>query len=178
MKLCWWPSFALLGEFLLLRLPSLHFICIVRVVLGRRFLFAGGCFAAVPVWRMLCRRRRDWLKFAPGGCFAAVDGCSGGCFATFLRSLTFAPWTLLFLPAGSVVGFWPVVRVVFSMLLFCCSWCCCVFFFVCTFFQCFSFFSPSCVCVGQALLGRIEIVSVTAFFLMKNVLRHGREKKH
>ena len=39
--------FALLGELLLLHLPSLHFICIVRVVLGRRLLFAGGCFAAV-----------------------------------------------------------------------------------------------------------------------------------
>ena len=32
-------------------------------------------------------------------------------------------------------------------------------------------------CVGQALFGRIKIVYVTAFFLMKNVLRHGREKE-
>ena len=39
------------------------------------------------------------------------------------------------------------------------------------FFQCFSFFSPLCSCVGQALLGRIKIVSITASFLMKNVLR-------
>jgi len=44
------------------------------------------------------------------------------------------------------------------------------------FFQCFFIFSPLCSCVGQALLARIKIVSVTAFFLMKNVLRHGREK--
>ena len=41
--------FSLLGEFLLLHLPSLHFICIVRVALGRRLLFAGGCFAAFSV---------------------------------------------------------------------------------------------------------------------------------
>ena len=39
--------FALLGELLLLHLPSFYFICIVRVALGRRLLFAGGCFAAV-----------------------------------------------------------------------------------------------------------------------------------
>ena len=39
------------------------------------------------------------------------------------------------------------------------------------FYQCFYFFSPLCSCVGQALLGRIKIVSVTASFLMKNVLR-------
>jgi len=47
---------------------------------------------------------------------------------------------------------------------------------VCVFFQCFSSFSHLCSCVGQALFGYIKIVSVTAFFLMKNVLRHGREK--
>ena len=41
----WW-SFALFGEFLLLRLPSLDFIYIVRVA------------SLVVVWRMLCRRRR------------------------------------------------------------------------------------------------------------------------
>ena len=38
------------------------------------------------------------------------------------------------------------------------------------------FFSPLCSCVGQVLFGRIKIVFVTDFFLMKNVLRHGREK--
>jgi len=33
-----------------------YFICIVWVTLGRRILFAGECFAAVPVWWMLrCR---------------------------------------------------------------------------------------------------------------------------
>jgi len=47
---------------------------------------------------------------------------------------------------------------------------------VCVFFQCFSSFSHLCSCVGQALFGHIKIVSVTAFFLMKNVLRHDREK--
>ena len=44
-------------------------------------------------------------------------------------------------------------------------------------FQCFSVFSSLCSCVGQVLFGRIKIVFVTDFFLMKNVLRHGREKK-
>jgi hypothetical protein len=34
---------------MLLHLPSLHFIYIVRVTLGRRLLFAGGCFAAILV---------------------------------------------------------------------------------------------------------------------------------
>ena len=48
----WWSSFALFGEFLLLRLPSLGCIYIIRV-------------ASVVVWRMLCRR-------CSGGCFAAV----------------------------------------------------------------------------------------------------------
>jgi hypothetical protein len=47
---------------------------------------------------------------------------------------------------------------------------------------CVRFFSVSlllffCSCVGQTLFGRIKIVSVTTFFLMKNVLRHGREKE-
>ena len=50
--LWWWWSFALFGEFLLLRLPSLGCIYIVRV-------------ASVVVWRMLCRR-------CSGRCFAAV----------------------------------------------------------------------------------------------------------
>ena len=41
----WWWSFALFGEFLLLRLPWLGCIYIIRVV-------------SVVVWRMLCRRHR------------------------------------------------------------------------------------------------------------------------
>ena len=53
----------------------------------------------------------------------------------------------------------------------------CFFSLVCAFLQYFSVFSHLCSCVGQALFGRIKIVLVTAFFLMKNVLRHGREKK-
>jgi len=36
-------------------------------------LSVSGYFAAVLLWRMLCRRRR-WLKFFSGGCFAAVVG--------------------------------------------------------------------------------------------------------
>jgi len=107
-----------------------------------------------------------------------VVGRSGGCFATFVRPLIFVPWTLLFLLAGSVVGLWLVVWVmlfVIPVLLCCCSWCLYVFLSVCMFFQYFSIFSPLCSCVGQALFGRIKIVSVIVF-LMKNVLRHDREK--
>src|SRR6185312_13592129 len=48
-KLCWWRSSALLGELLLLHLPSLLFICIVQVAFGCRLFVAGGCVAAVPV---------------------------------------------------------------------------------------------------------------------------------
>ena len=120
-----------------------------------------------------------WLKFVSGGCFAAMVGRSSGCFATFVRPLIFVPWTLLFLLAGSVVGLWLVVWVmlfVIPVLLCCCSWCLYVFLSVCMFFQCFSIFSPLCSCVGQVMFGRIKIVFVTAFFLMKNVFRHGCEK--
>ena len=56
--------------------------------------------------------------------------------------------------------------------------CCSVLSFSFVFLLYFSVFSPLCSCVGQALFGRIKIVYVTAFFLMKNVLRHGCEKKY
>jgi len=48
-KLRWRRSSAILGELLLLHLPSLLFICIVQVAFGHRLLFAGECFATVPV---------------------------------------------------------------------------------------------------------------------------------
>ena len=54
----------------------------------------GRCFATVVAL----------VQVDPGGCFAAVVVCSGGCFATFFRSSTLAPWSLLFLLAGLVVG--------------------------------------------------------------------------
>ena len=74
-------------------------------------------------------------------------------------------------------GLWVVERVVLPVLLAAVR-VVAVFSRVCVcFFQCFSIFSPLCSCVGQVLFGRIKIVFVTAFFLMKNVLRHGREKK-
>ena len=137
-------------------------------------------------WRILCRRSgladvlppsSRWLKVASGGYFAAVVGCSGGCFATFVRPLTFVPWMLLFLLAGSVVGFglrsgscpvsfpccFAVVRVVV------------VFSHLCVCFQCFSLFSFLCFCGGQALLGHIKIMFVTTSLLMKNEFWHDRE---
>jgi len=74
------------------------------------------------------------------------------------------------------------VSFVFSVLLCYCSCCYCVFSFVLfalyVVFSVFLFFSPLCSCAGQALLGRIKFVSITAFLLMKNVLRHSHEKKY
>ena len=52
-----------------------------------------------------------------------------------------------------------------------------VFSRLCALLLCFSVFSPLCSCAGKALFGRIKIMSITTFFLMKNVLRHCREKK-
>ena len=56
-----------------------------------------------------------------------------------------------------------------------------LYFLICVnvvnIFVVFLFFSHSCSCAGQTLLGCIEFVDVTAFLLMKNVLMHGREKK-
>ena len=52
-----------------------------------------------------------------------------------------------------------------------------VFFYLCVcFFSVFFIFSFLCSCVGQTLLGHIKIVCVTAFLLMKNMFKHGREK--
>ena len=47
---------------------------------------------------------------------------------------------------------------------------------LCVFFQRFSIFIPLCSCVGQTRFGRIKIMSVIAFFLIKNVFKHGCEK--
>ena len=75
---------------------------------------------------------------------------------------------MYYLFAGSVdvvsLGWW-VERVVLPVVL---AAACVVgvsFFCVCAFFHCFSVISPLCSCVGQALFGRIKIVSVTVFFL-------------
>ena len=51
-----------------------------------------------------------------------------------------------------------------------------VFSRLCVFLQYFSFISPLCSCVGQALFDRVKIVYITAFFLMKNMFKHGCEK--
>ena len=115
-----------------------------------------------------------WFLFSFSGCLAAGDltavpvtvqswccgfpSCRFGCISG----------------AGSL-GLW-VERVVLPLLL-AVVYIFIVFSRLCVFLQCFSVFSPLCSCVGQSLLGRIKIVSVTAFFLMENVLRLGREKK-
>ena len=86
---------------------------------------------------------------------------------------------LFILFAGSVVGFWVVVCVGAFVIYLCIAlmvFMLCLLIFVCVF-SVFLFFSPLCSYVDQVLFGRIKIVSVTVFFLMKNMLRHGREKK-
>jgi len=73
----------------LLRLPSLSFLYIVQVAL-------------VIGWQMLCRCAAladalppcRWLEFSSDGCFAVVVGQSGGCFATLIVLLIFAPLTV------------------------------------------------------------------------------------
>ena len=115
----------------------------------------GGCFAAIPLG------------------FAAMVVLFGGCFATiscFVLATVFC--------AG------PALRVVFVWVaclecppppcFFCYLWPFVSLYVL--FLQFFFFVSPLCSCVVQVLFGRNKVVSVTAFFLMKNVLRHGREK--
>ena len=59
----------------------------------------------------------------------------------------------------------------------CCSVLSLYFSCLCVRFFSVSLFLVLCALVSvKALFGRIKIVSVTAFFLMKNVLMHGREK--
>ena len=126
----------------------------------------GGCFASVPLlWRMLCRHGRAirWMlrhHFVLRACSPLAS------LATVFRAS-------------------PALRVAFDWVaclecppppcFFCCLW---PFVSLSVFFlQCFFFVSPLCSCVVQVLFGRNKVVSVTAFFLIKNVIRHGRKKK-
>ena len=119
----------------------------------------GGCFTAVLLlWRMLCRRGRTfWWMF-----------CHRFVLALLASLATVYP---LFAGSALRVAFgWQVWSALLFLALAVCV-------FVCTFLQYFSVFSPLWSCIGQVLFGHIKSVSVTAFFLMKNVLWHGREKK-
>ena len=108
--------------------------------------------------------------FFSGGCFAAVVVLFGGCFATVSCSLSWHLWRQYILFLQVQLFGWQVWSALLFLALAVCV-------FVCTFLQYFSVFSPLWSCIGQVLFGHIKSVSVTAFFLMKNVLRHGREKK-
>ena len=128
-----------------------------------------------------------WGKFDSGGCFAAMVGCFGRmlcrcvwligwilchlCWVVDLCTLDIVASTcsLSCRVLAGVVGR-ALCHPCVALLLF---WLC---FLVCVHFFSISFFISLCSCVGQALLGCIKIVYVTAFFLMKNVLRHGCEK--
>jgi len=133
----------------------------------------GGCFAAIPLrWRILCRRGRAirWMlrhrlvlhACSPWHlwrqCFLCRSSSSGGfCLGGLCGESS--PSVLPLLPAYCISGYGRM--------------CACLYFFFSVSF----IFSPLCSCVGQVLFGRNKFVSVTAFFLMKNVLRHGREKE-
>jgi hypothetical protein len=138
-------------------------------------------------WWMLCRRSgladalplsSRWLKFALGGCFAAVvvDRVDAlppllGRRPSPLEEVVFAcrfSCRVVSRCVGCALCHFRFTLLLFVLLL-CFLVCVCVF-------QCFSIFSPLCSCVGQALLGHFKIVSVTAFYLMKNMLRYGHEK--
>ena len=109
--------------------------------------------------------------FFSGGCFAAVVVLFGRCFATVSCSLSWHLWRQYILFLQVQLFGWQVWSALLFLALAVCV-------FVCTFLQYFSVFSPLWSCIGQVLFGHIKSVSVTAFFLMKNVLRHGREKKN
>jgi hypothetical protein len=82
------------GGVRLLSSESFRFYAFLRSVgstlFGLRRSLSGGCFATPLRWRILCRRyvladalppSSCWLGIASGGCFAAMVGWSGGCFA-------------------------------------------------------------------------------------------------
>ena len=166
----------------------------------------GGCFAALLRCLLLLADGGSLADALPsyfGGCFATVIVLLGGCFATYgyfelggcfaAIPLGFAAMVVLFGGCFATISYFvlasvfcagPAPRVAFVWVaclecppppcFFCCLW---PFVSLSVFFlQCFFFVSPLCSCVVQVLFGRNKVVSVTAFFLMKNVLRHGREK--
>ena len=121
--------------------------------------------------RMLCRcgSSSPWWMLCRWGSWC----CDGDC-ATIVSLRSFLQDSVVAVVWVSLVSGWSVLSSPYCLLLSVLSFCvlACVWFF-----QCFFVFSPLCFCVGQALSGHIRILSVIAFFLMKNVLRHGREKK-
>jgi len=126
------------------------------------FLYAGGYFAAVVVLFGGCFATVSCFKLALLGIFGDNFLCrssSSGGFCLGGLCGESSPSVLPLLPACCFSGYGRV--------------CACLYFFFSVSF----IFSPLCSCVGQVLFGRNKFVSVTAFFLMKNVLRHGREKK-
>ena len=87
---------------------------------------------------------------------------------------------LRFFFAGSSVAMMWVPLVCGLSALF--SPCCLLLYVLSLCLVCVCFFSVSlfsfllCSCVGQTRFGRIKIMSVIAFFLIKNVFKHGCEK--
>ena len=132
------------------------------------------------VWRMLCRCSSTLTDALPSWSCYSVDALPPSC-ASFLLSLGIFGDSILCRSCSSgglcLGGLFGVSSPSVLLLL---SACCFSGYgcFLCSsirFLQCFFIFSPLCSCVG--LFGRNKFVSVTAFFLVKNVIRHGREKK-
>ena len=125
------------------------------------FLYAGGYFAAVVVLFGGCFATVSCFMLALLGIFGDNFLCrssSSGGFCLGGLCGESSPSVLPLLPACCISGFGRM--------------CACLYFLFSVSF----IFSPLCPCVGQVLFGRNKFVYVTAFFLMKNVLRHGREK--
>jgi len=132
------------------------------------------------VWRMLCRYSSTLADaLLPLSCYS-VDASPPSC-ASCLLSLGIFDDSILcrsYSSGGLCLG--GLFGVSSPSVLLLLSACCASGYgcFVCSsirFLQCFFIFSHLCSCVG--LFGRNKFVSITAFFLMKNVLRHSREKK-
>jgi len=125
------------------------------------FLYAGGYFAAVVVLFGGCFATVSCFKLALLGIFGDNFLCrssSSGGFCLGGLCGESSPSVFPLLPACCISGYGRL--------------CACLYFFFSVSF----IFSPLCSCVGQVLFGRNKFVSVTAFFLMKNVLRLRREK--
>jgi len=135
--------------------------CVAAVVLF------GGCFATGVAWQMACRCGRAFRWMLRHRLML--------CASSPLASLATVHPLCRFNSSGGLGSSGSLECP--PHIACCCSCYHCVFSLVCTFFQCFSIVSPLYSCVGQTLFGRIKIVSVTAFFLMKNVFRHGHEKE-
>ena len=126
------------------------------------------------VWQMLCCFFSTLADVLPSWSCYSVDAWPPSRASCSLSLGIFGDSTLCW-SCGWICLECPPPQCFFLLSTCCVSGYSCFMCLSVFFLQCF-FLSPLCSCVGQVLFGRNKFVSVTAFFLMKNVLRHGREK--